>query len=382
MTNDKLHIVHIASHSINVGDGAITSGIRRALADIYPGEISYTNIEIVDYEFFGQELSAAYLDALGGNLILVGGGGTIDGHTMRLQNGTAFTMTMDEMKLLQTPIAFVALGHNQFNHQRFYHRDILHRFLEFCYTNDIPFSLRNDGSRERIIDLLEHDISGLADIVPDPGFFIKTPEQLPSPVFPPTTTPKVVLQLAFDAYQHRFGGADVDYKGNFKSFVSSISEYATHLIDEYNASIAIATHTSDDLQGATEVLRNVERKKARLNIRSTGVYHPTYAPMFFKAYAEADLVVGMRGHSVICGAGLDRPTIAISTHPKVAGFMSKIGGICYEPPISDDVYESLLIDTRHILTGHGEEYTKVIQERTAGWYDELKTFLTRCLNAV
>lgn len=46
---------------------------------------------------------------------------------------------------------------------------------------------------------------------------------------------------------------------------------------------------------------------------------------FFDAYKKASVVIGMRGHSVICGVGLNTPTIALSSHSKVKGFMNMVG---------------------------------------------------------
>lgn len=39
----------------------------------------------------------------------------------------------------------------------------------------------------------------------------------------------------------------------------------------------------------------------------------------------SSVVVGMRGHSIICSTGLKKPTIAISNHPKVVDYMKLHG---------------------------------------------------------
>ena len=382
---DSLRIVHVASHHINVGDGAITSGIRRVIGEIFPNPVQYVNLDIVDFGYFGSEIPPELINSYEPDFVLVGGGGTIDGHQMRTLNGTAFTMSMEGIDKLDAPIGFVGLGHNQYRHQEFFNIDVLDRFLDFCYDRDIPFSVRDDGSFGRLSRmLLRDDIGDLISVVPDPGFFVEASENIPSPVFPLHDAPRVVVQLAVDAYKHRFGGDNTDYEKNSLDFINRMSTYVGYLIDMHGASVALATHTLSDLEAALLVLRNIDRKKSRMHVRITGVYHPVYAPMFFKTYAEADLVVGMRGHSVICAAGLGTPVIPISTHDKISGFSGQAGLSQWtlEPPLGDLGYNSLTSMTDSLLIGDDEKQLSIVADKTVDWHDELTTFLTRCLSAI
>ena len=91
--------------------------------------------------------------------------------------------------------------------QKFYHAEKLNTFLEFCRDEDIPFSVRRDGSWEKLHDLIDDDLMRYIDIIPDPGFFVEATKGN-SPFLSPLAERNIVLQLATDAVVHRYGSIE------------------------------------------------------------------------------------------------------------------------------------------------------------------------------
>lgn len=344
---------------------------REGLTQVTQQNIQFYSVDIVDYANYGKAFTAEGIEDLNPDLIVVGGGGTIDGHENRIYTGTAFTMPLAELEKLSTPIAFVGLGHNLFPAQEFHQADVLSDFIEYCRGESIPFSVRRDGSWTRLHDVIDSDLMSYVDIIPDPGFFIKASGR-PSPHFSPIAEKKIVIQIASDAYMHRFGD-----KETFEAFLALIVEYAVWAIDKYKASISIAVHTLDDMWGVIALMNDVPNNVRRLHMRATGVYHPVFADSFFDTYQQADLVVGMRGHSAICGTALGVPTIALASHAKVSGYMREADASDWAPNVRDDnLLAKLQTATEQLMESPNVQLEKVAQA-TKNWTSDYYSFLQK-----
>ena len=378
-----LRVVHIASHNINVGDGAISAGIRRMISEMCSTNIEFFNIDIVDYISANRALNAEDINSHRPDVVLVGGGGTIDGHEARNLTGTALMMPMSEIEKVNAKFGFIALGHNAFRNQDFHNKDILINFIEFCHANDFPFSVRMDRSFERLETLLERDLSGLVRRVPDPGFFVP-PQDSRMSMYTPMDRKRIIIQMAIDNYGHRFSLDSLPENANelVVRFSSGLVSFIESVVKRFNTDIVIAMHTLDDLMSAALLVSKLEEQLRRIAVRVTPVIHPTYAPWFFKAYADADLAIGMRGHSVICPIGLGTPTIAISTHDKVEGFMSEIDCDRWSlNPLSEKFWWDLKCRTDELLDDPSRQQD-IVARSTSEWHLILDDFLADCLKDI
>ena len=120
----------------------------------------------------------------------------------------------------------------------------------------------------------------------------------------------------------------------------------------------------------------------RILTRTTEVAHPIFAPSFFNLYNDSKLVVGMRGHSVICAAGLQTPVIPISTHPKVAGFSEEAGLVPWTLyPQEADFTTKLAQNTFDLIT-NPEEQLDAVADATKNWENEFAEFMQGVLSKV
>ncbi len=328
-------VLHVASHQTNVGDGAVNTVIAErvhALAD-RPVEIVRADV-VVDRTM----LSASDVD--GFDLVLVGGGGAISAGASNDGCGLALPMTNAELERSSTRFAFVALGHNAFEGESLRDASRLARTLRWAADRGHRFSVRNDGSLGR----LRRDVGPAADAVvevPDPGFFISSTPAVP---VESGRDDYVVLQVAGDSIGRRFPSvvperilARTDGSGlervlhrRLDALLGSLERYARWLVDEYDVDVLITPHVPADVVLTAALVRRLstgvnKQRYRRRPFRLVGLPHPRRAREHFGTTASARLVVGMRGHAVTCSLGLGRPTIALSTHPKVAGVMRWCG---------------------------------------------------------
>lgn len=315
----EINIAHVASHSINVGDGAIVNGIQGTIRKLYPGlSFKFHNLEIVDYVNNNKNWEASVFDFANYDAILVGGGGTIDGAADRGISGFAFRMDPTELRKLKTPICFVGIGHNVFPGRRIRHPKKLSEFIEVCAERDIPFSLREDLSRERLSQIINTDH---VTTIPDPGFFLTVDSSYQSPAINPSRK-TAILQFATDNLD-RFGGKEsaaetiMDLVTLFKSTILALVNFDFDVI--------LAPHTMTDYVGGFAIFREMQNDLMRRYVRILELAHPSNAAQFFNNYTKADFVFGTRGHSVICATALGAPTLALSTHPKIGGYMKEMG---------------------------------------------------------
>jgi len=285
-----VRIAHAASHSTNIGDGALIQVLQTYMGDnIYNHDVVY---------------DGTFLNPDGFDKIIIGGGGAIGGLSHD-RTPMAYPVTHET---LSDKMSFVAIGYNVFYGREYGYKKELKDLINKSHDIGIPFSVRMDGSVERIREEIGVD----TEEVPDPGLFVEVDESYNPPQIDPSR-PNVIIQIAGDNLQSR---------GNPTEGLAKVAEL---LIGYCDANIIVAPHIVRDLGVTSEFAHRMASKSLRKHICVTGIMHPRNAAQYFKIYKDADLVIGMRGHSVICGVGLGTPTIAIDSHPKVKGFMEKVG---------------------------------------------------------
>ena len=379
ISNSQLRVCHIASHNINMGDGAITAGIRKFMREI-SANLTIIDFDIIDFNKQAYHLVADEINELSPDLIIVGGGGTIDGHKSRIYTGTALQLPIREIEKINAPLAFWGLGHNVFYDQQVFNMDALDNFVQFCESKGFPFSVRRDLSKQRLAEVLSKDAIDYIQEVPDPGFFVPV-NAVAYGLTPDASRKNVLIQIALDTIGLMFCDSD-----SLEKFINHISQIMLYLIGQHQADVTFALHILPDSEVANlfrMFLNNDEQNnKLRLHARILGVTHPSYAASFFANYANADLIIGMRGHSVICGTGLRVPTIAVSTHSKVRGYMEEIGCLEWCLDLDSSQLEFMEKIDRLMDAEDATHQKEIIMSKTEHWEDESRNFAYQCFNLV
>lgn len=324
----SLRVFHVATHRHNIGDGALVAGIHRTLESDLGVKLSVETLDVLDHKIRGERVMMTADDVSRINrtadLVIVGGGGMIEGGAGNTLSGINFNFDIELLQRFEIPVVFYALGFNQFRNSYFFHRAKLAKLLEAVNERGMLFTVRNDGSKQRLEQLLGP--LDFVSTVPDPGLYVPT---RPRPV--PELREgafNLVLQLAGDRLRSRLGGSlrraleRVSGRGPLSNLANLMSE----LISNRGVHVTLCPHLLTDIPMISEFVQRLPNRALREGCTLSSVLCGSdSAPDFFELYRQADLVVGMRGHSAICSVGLGTPFVGLATHDKVSGFMDEIG---------------------------------------------------------
>lgn len=324
----SLRVLHAATHDHNIGDGALVAGIHATLAEDLRTELAVTPIDVLGCKLRRERdmLPAARWATLADEvqLVIVGGGGMIEGGLGNYLSGINFNFHLDLLERSRVPWVFYALGHNQFRRTTFFHPRQLARLIAIAEHRGFPFSVRNDGSKARLEQLLGP--LPWVRVVPDPGMFVPTREHALPELSP--SRPNVVVQLSGDRPRARFGGLGKRTLRQLagKDPIANLARALTTIVERHGAHLVLCPHLMTDLALIAELTGRLSPRTVRESCTLSPVMKGARtAPDFFELYRRADLVIGMRGHSAICAVGLGTPFIGLGTHDKIGGFLDEVG---------------------------------------------------------
>jgi polysaccharide pyruvyl transferase WcaK-like protein len=268
------------------------------------------------------------------------------------------------------------------------------------------FSVRNDGSKQRLQkEIGDEAVSSLWE-VPDPGVFVPI-EPMPHPQIE-TSRRNIVLQLAGDRLASRVGPASAERPrknarrlfGLFKQrgkqeapdvapVWAAIANACNRIGANEDVNFVIAPHIYDDLSVAGDFVSAARKIRppihfSALRVEVAGVLRGSrHASGYFDLYRQADLVVGMRGHSIIVAVGVGTPSVGIVSHPKVAGFLKECGLENWSADIAAANLEDALVEKMGRLLEDGSEWKsrraaameKMVEKRK-DFHREIKRLLT------
>lgn len=182
--NCGLKIAHAYAQFYNFGDNALAYGVKNIFQKYFSSECRFINYDVHSTSFNKEIL---YKISQESDFFIVGGGGLI--HTSE-SKFWLFNMDIEDIKFLRKPIIFFGLGYNNFTIPL--HQDAIKNIKSLSECS-LAFSVRNDGSRERLSEL------GLNFTeIPDPGFFVDGNHPRPQ-----IDGDYIVIQIAYDSPSER-----------------------------------------------------------------------------------------------------------------------------------------------------------------------------------
>jgi len=322
MSKNFKSIGHIASRSINIGDGAV----HYVLDDVLFSNQNFnvTKIDSLDYRGLKEsELDEDFFNNY--DLTVIGGGGMIDGGKSHTKSGIAFPVSPEDVVSTKNKFAIVGIGHNLFQNQEFHNKNALINLIKSFEKRQFPFYVRNDGSLLRLKEELNDELSNVEEIL-DPGFFIG--KNLKNTKSDKKVT--IGIQLANDNLDKRLAYKNNSFskfsykKNNENTFIDIVSNLIEKINTQLDCNFLFLPHISKDIELSGKVINSLNNETARKKAFISRTYHPDNVLSFFQQYKECNFNIVMRGHGAICSTGMEIPTLALSTHNKVEGFMNEM----------------------------------------------------------
>lgn len=305
----------------NVGDNALTIGLLNSFKKY---DVKIKTIRLRGCVFTPEYIKKINTEA---DMIIIGGGGLLHcSNAIRKKkknsSGTLWEINKRNIQLIKVPIIIYAVGYNVFRGEPDLPVMAREAIKEMIKVAKI-FTVRNDGSKERLIKLIKGDENKIIRI-PDSGLYV----DITDPIREIDTRIKnIAIQLAFDRPNYR-------YK-NVKNFIKGIHEVLDY---NYNRPIQfwLVPHVKLDDQN----IKRYFSKKAKIP------YMPNYTACrsIMGFYKKMEVVVGMRGHANICSFGLGVPTISLVSHAKNKGFMVDVGLNNYCVDVNNEKMSEVLIE--------------------------------------
>lgn len=352
-----IKIWHTATHSTNIGDAALICGIHSTIREDWGEAVEFIPDHLMRYDTYwgSKKFDIDLVEQINSksDLLLIGGGGMIDGGRGNKGTGMAFNLPFPLWGEIRVPIAFYALGQNLFPNQRYWHSIKLLQLINYAASKEnILFSVRNDGPLERLKAMFSTPIAGVEEI-PDPGLYVPT-QNVDQAVLCPEKI-NIVIQLAGDNPFNRFGCSYWKYvavwgkrvlRDQMRQYFKKVGKALQEVAKDYPVNYILCPHLVRDFFVLSEFVACIPTGFSRFNFNVSNVLRGVnQAPVFFDLYRKADIVIGMRGHSVICGIGVGTPTIGLSSHDKIKGFMDSVGFHDRMLEIKDPGLESKLAKT-------------------------------------
>ncbi len=314
-----MKVLHTYCLNYNIGDYALGIGVKNLLRNYLKIDfIANTNLQgrVFDEYYINEVINTKY------DLLVIGGGGII--HGAHWPNGWFWLIKQELIKTIKIPFIVYGIGNNYFFSEAPMPEKTLPHLLE-TYKNAAFFSVRNDGSYERILEQ-----TGLNAIeVPDPGFHVSLNTTYRNII----DSPYVIIQLANDKTEYRFGNSN-----NKDQFISSMRKIVIWLSKHYH--VLFAPHVFDDIALSKIIMEGV----SNCSIWDFGYLAFDHSEIAVGYYKYAEFVLAMRGHGQILPIGFCVPVVSLANHPKNDGLMKKIGLEQYIVNILDINFEKVLID--------------------------------------
>ena len=354
----EMRVLHSYCLNYNIGDYALGIGVKNLLRNFLPIDfIGETNLQgrYFNEYYISQVVNKKY------DLLVVGGGGII--HGSHWPNDWFWLIDKDLIQSIKIPFIIYGVGDNYFQDERIPDRAIDH--IKETFRHALSFSVRNDGSLERVIN----DIGIHPEEVPDPGFYVGLNTEYSRPI----NDKYVIIQVANDKAGHRFG-SDL----NRKQFVLAMKKIARYLSSSYK--VLFAPHVYDDVALSKEIMGGIEN----CYMWDFGYLAFDHSDKAVGYYKYAEFVLSMRGHGQILPISFGVPTIALCNHPKHKGLMEKLSLSDWVVTIDDPRFGELVIEKIEALKKENSSFQERLHllnakmlDNTTRFFDELNLKLAR-----
>ncbi|MFC1813945.1 polysaccharide pyruvyl transferase family protein [Thermodesulfobacteriota bacterium] len=344
-----IHVRHFACPGRNAGDNALIDGLIHSFA--FMPNIRFRTMNLRRTVFTRDFIQQLNRNA---DMVLIGGGGLLHAPmSIRKKtdntSGTLIELSKENMDRFTVPLVIYGVGFNVFPGEKTLPDIARDALLKLIEVSDV-FTVRNDGSKKRLMEYLGCEIPKVKSI-PDPGLYVNSIESdLSNNV---TSEINVAIQIAADRLEYRFKNSEM-----IDAFVNGLCEIINKHSD---ITFWLVPHVKKD---AEFIKKRMTKNRANIVPLLSKTKKDACKIMGF--YKKMTLVAGQRGHAIICPFGLGVPVISLVSHDKNKEFMKEVGF----PEFAIDVNNSNFVDLfsnllEKVISNNSEIRVKQNQELSA-----------------
>ncbi len=364
-------IWHIGAWNRNIGDWTAGFNLHRMLEEQALDREMALSFYLVDSQ--RSLFHDALIDQLNeeADLLLIGAGGMIFNRPQdESQSGWAFNISAEKLREIKVPIVVYGIGYNKFQYDKVIWPDYMGEHLRTLQNCANIFSVRNKGSKMMLKENFGLDTESI-DIIPDPGMKLYDRHiEVPGVK---KEGPMIVVNWAGDRPNERF---QEPWEETRTYFIEELRKALIKTVENLKARILFVPHLEDvDVDFFDELKIGFSEKTIFSAKEKLPYLYPPAGEMLYynvpfmtNLYRQADLVLGMRGHSCIFSFGAGTKFIPFGSHNKVRYFTEDVGVPLYpirmmDPKKEDEntMYETMtncLNDSRW-----EQDYPKLMSEQ-------------------
>lgn len=314
----QIKTLHLASFHGNIGDNANHGGFYTALNTLSEFQFEITELEIREFyrkQFYFDEQFVALVNQH--DLLVIGGGNYFELWVEHSPTGTSIMIEPELFKQIKIPVIFNALGVDSGLGASLAARAKFKSFLDIVLDDKKnSVSIRNDGAKETITELIGPEYLDKIQWTPDAGCNVEVDDD-----FLCLNKSYIAVNLAGDMLDVRFPGETYD------SFIEQLARLLTNLVEcKKIEEIVLIPHIFKDLSCIQDLLQQLPDKISRAYVTVAPLMHGQGAERkIFSIYANAKLTLAMRFHANLCSIALETPTIPLVNYPQIEKLYHELG---------------------------------------------------------
>ena len=370
-------IIQIASFAGNIGDVINHTGFYSMLHQ-------YIDVDIEKIEmrkFYRNAMEKKFDENLvnqvnNSKALIIGGGGFFDVRWNDSVTGTTLDASKAFFDSIHVPIIFNAMG-VLLLHDRDYSIAInaFQKFFHYIVNrNNTLVSIRNDGSKNILKQLVANDDLKKVLFVPDGAFFY--PVKCNDDEKWGTGVVGLCISNSLFNYDYTNGITEDKFNYDMSRIISNLAE------DGYK--VILFAHEPHDIEVISFLYNNIDTKYFRYNI-IIAPYRPfeaNSAEEYSRYYQQCDVMVSMRFHSCVLAIDNDIPTIALDGYGKVAGLYEELELNQYCIRVGENDYVKKIHDMIANLFSNSMDFKKVIAEKRPDMESNYRKYLYELLEII
>lgn len=351
----KLRVVQLACFQSNLGDNANCTGLRAMIRKNFPEcDVEFTDWELIDYSW-GKSYTQEDVDMVNGHdLLIIGGGGffeiLMDG--TQSWTGTRINIPYDLFMSIKVPVVFYSVGIDAVRGGSEEGVARFRRFLDLMEESPRHLvSMRTDGSRETVRQLLGDSYADRLTIIPDAGFFTETKDFFHPEI--PEGKQAVTINLGGDLLSVRFPDGprpdpvlpmpeligrpvarpkDYEFLGGGENagcerFLAELSDVLVDLLARRpDLHLVFVPHIYRDIVMGYRLMSLMGFPYCRRHVSMAPFLSGDAGQDYiFDLYRKSALAIGMRFHANVSPLGLGVPTVGLGTWHMLEAMYQEIG---------------------------------------------------------
>jgi polysaccharide pyruvyl transferase WcaK-like protein len=322
----KINILHLASHTGNIGDNASHIGLKKILSKTLKKKYNITQLEIrKSYNIYSGNDKLVYDEKFAKkvnryDLLIIGGGNYLDYSITGSCTGTTLNIKPEILKKIKVPIMIVSMG-------CYPPRDIpkgnIEKFKNFLNSvidsEKITLALRNDGSKEFIKRHVGSRFNNKIPEILDNGFFYEN--NLCN--YNLIKKKYIVMNTSNDKFKMK--NNEIIRNIDLNLYNENYLKIINYVLSNSNYDIVFVPHLYTNISAINRIINKIDDYNMRTRISIAPYLHGYEGTdKLFSIYKKSELALCIRLHSNICSLAMNKLNIGLASLDRLIYMYEKL----------------------------------------------------------